>query len=148
MGQELKKFSAPLFLLLIQLLPMPVPDLQSNLSYLPNGGCGVVSFELKGGRAAAETFMKHLKLAAIETHVADARTCCLNPATSTHRQMNDEQLAAAGVPAAAPRATCGTSINAKTRLFLKFLKHKIPMLMQFPVQPTAQMESKKLCLMH
>ena len=57
--------------------------------YLPNGGCGVVSFELKGGRAAAETFMKHLKLAAIETHVADARTCCLNPATSTHRQMND-----------------------------------------------------------
>ena len=65
--------------------------------YLPNGGCGVVSFELKGGRAAAETFMKHLKLAAIETHVADARTCCLNPATSTHRQMNDEQLREAGV---------------------------------------------------
>lgn len=63
--------------------------------YLPNGGCGVVSFELKGGRAAAEKFMKNLKLAAIETHVADARTCCLNPATSTHRQMNDEQLAAA-----------------------------------------------------
>ena len=56
--------------------------------YMPDGGCGVVSFELKGGRAAAETFMKNLKLAAIETHVADARTCCLNPATSTHRQMN------------------------------------------------------------
>ena len=64
--------------------------------YLPNGGCGVVSFELKGV-CKRETFMKHLKLAAIETHVADARTCCLNPATSTHRQMNDEQLAAAGV---------------------------------------------------
>jgi len=58
--------------------------------YLPNGGCGVVSFELEGGRAAAEKFMKNLKLAAIETHVADARTCCLNPATSTHRQMTEE----------------------------------------------------------
>ena len=75
--------------------------------YLPNGGCGVVSFELKGGRAAAETFMKHLKLAAIETHVADARTCCLNPATSTHRQMTDEQLEAAGVPAGLVRISCG-----------------------------------------
>lgn len=62
--------------------------------YLPNGGCGVVSFELEGGRPAAEKFMKALKLAAIETHVADARTCCLNPATSTHRQMTDEQLKA------------------------------------------------------
>ena len=75
--------------------------------YLPNGSCGVVSFGLKGGRAAAETFMKHLKLAAIETHVADARTCCLNPATSTHRQMNDKQLAAAGVPAELVRMSCG-----------------------------------------
>ena len=75
--------------------------------YMPNGGCGVVSFELKGGRAAAETFMKHLKLAAIETHVADARTCCLNPATSTHRQMNEEQLIAAGVPAGLVRKSCG-----------------------------------------
>ncbi|MDO4633827.1 MAG: O-acetylhomoserine aminocarboxypropyltransferase/cysteine synthase [Eubacteriales bacterium] len=75
--------------------------------YLPNGGCGVVSFELKGGRPAAEIFMKHLKLAAIETHVADARTCCLNPATSTHRQMNDEQLKAAGVPAGLVRISCG-----------------------------------------
>ncbi len=75
--------------------------------YLPNGGCGVVSFELKGGRAAAETFMKHLKLAAIETHVADARTCCLNPATSTHRQMNDMQLAEAGIPAGLIRMSCG-----------------------------------------
>ena len=75
--------------------------------YMPNGGCGVVSFELKGGRAAAEKFMKNLKLAAIETHVADARTCCLNPATSTHRQMNDEQLAAAGIPAGLIRISCG-----------------------------------------
>ena len=75
--------------------------------YMPNGGCGVVSFELKGGRAMAEKFMKQLKLAAIETHVADARTCCLNPATSTHRQMNDEELAAAGVPAGLVRMSCG-----------------------------------------
>ncbi len=75
--------------------------------YMPNGGCGVVSFELKGGRKTAENFMKHLKLAAIETHVADARTCCLNPATSTHRQMNDEELAAAGVPAGMIRISCG-----------------------------------------
>jgi OAH/OAS sulfhydrylase len=75
--------------------------------YLPQGGCGVVSFELKGGRTAAESFMKNLRLAAIETHVADARTCCLNPATSTHRQMNDEQLEAAGIPAGLVRMSCG-----------------------------------------
>ena len=75
--------------------------------YLPKGSCGVVSFELKGGRSAAERFMKALKLAAIETHVADARTCCLNPATSTHRQMTDEQLKAAGVPAGLVRMSCG-----------------------------------------
>ncbi len=75
--------------------------------YMPQGGCGVVSFELAGGRPAAEKFMKALRLAAIETHVADARTCCLNPATSTHRQMNDEQLAAAGVPAGLVRISCG-----------------------------------------
>ena len=80
--------------------------------YLPNGSCGVVSFELKGGRAAAEVFMKHLKLAAIETHVADARTCCLNPATSTHRQMTDEQLIAAGVPAGLVRMSCGLENSA------------------------------------
>ena len=80
--------------------------------YLPNGGCGVVSFELKGGRKAAETFMKHLKLAAIETHVADARTCCLNPATSTHRQMTDEQLEAAGIPAGLVRMSCGLEDKA------------------------------------
>lgn len=75
--------------------------------YLPKGGCGVVSFELEGGRPAAEAFMKELKLAAIETHVADARTCCLNPATSTHRQMTDEQLLAAGIPAGLIRISCG-----------------------------------------
>ncbi len=75
--------------------------------YLPHGSCGVVSFELKGGRDAAQIFMQHLKLAAIETHVADAHTCCLNPATSTHRQMTDEQLAAAGIPAGLIRLSCG-----------------------------------------
>ena len=75
--------------------------------YLPNGGCGVVSFGLKGGREAASAFMKALRLGAIETHVADARTCCLNPATSTHRQMNDEQLKAAGIPAGLIRISLG-----------------------------------------
>lgn len=75
--------------------------------YLPNGSCGVVSFGLVGGRDAASTFMKHLKIAAIETHVADARTCCLNPASSTHRQMNDEQLKEAGIPAELIRISCG-----------------------------------------
>ena len=80
--------------------------------YLPKGGCGVVSFELKGGRAAAESFMKKLKLIAIETHVADARSCCLNPATSTHRQMTDEQLEAAGIPAGLIRVSCGLEDSA------------------------------------
>ena len=75
--------------------------------YLPQGSCGVVSFELKGGRAAAEEFMKGLRLAAIETHVADARTCCLCPAAHTHRQMTDEQLAAAGIPSGLVRLSCG-----------------------------------------
>ena len=75
--------------------------------YLPNGSCGVVSFGVKGGRAAAERFMKNLKLAAIETHVADARTCCLHPASATHRQMNDEELAAAGVSPDLVRFSCG-----------------------------------------
>ena len=74
---------------------------------LQRRGCGVVSFEIEGGRKAAEAFMKKLKLAAIETHVADARTCCLNPATSTHRQMNEEQLLEAGVPAGLIRISCG-----------------------------------------
>ena len=80
--------------------------------YLPNGSCGVVSFELKGGRKAAEIFMRQLKLAAIETHVADARTCCLNPATSTHRQMTDQQLEAAGIPAGLIRMSCGLENKA------------------------------------
>ena len=75
--------------------------------YLPNGGCGVVSFGVKGGRAAAESFMKNLKLAAIETHVADARTCCLHPASATHRQMNDQELAAAGITPDLVRFSCG-----------------------------------------
>ena len=75
--------------------------------YLPKGGCGVVSFGLKGGREAASAFMKNLKLGAIETHVADARTCCLNPATSTHRQLTDEQLIDAGVPAELIRISLG-----------------------------------------
>ncbi|MBO6207297.1 MAG: PLP-dependent transferase [Lachnospiraceae bacterium] len=88
------------------------PYYERAQKYLPNGGCGVVSFELKGGRDAAQKFMKALKLAAIETHVADARTCCLNPATSTHRQMTDEQLAAAGIPAGLVRMSCGLEDKA------------------------------------
>ena len=89
------------------------PGLPSNKyyerakKYMPDGGCGVVSFGLKGGREAASVFMQNLKLGAIETHVADARTCCLNPATSTHRQMNDEQLKEAGVPAELIRISLG-----------------------------------------
>ena len=89
------------------------PHLESDkyydraMKYMPDGGCGVVSFTVRGGREGAERFMKALRLAAIETHVADARTCCLNPATSTHRQMNDEQLAAAGISAGLVRISCG-----------------------------------------
>ena len=75
--------------------------------YLPNGSCGVVSFELAGGRKAAEHFMAALKIAAIETHVADARTCCLHPASSTHRQMTDDELVAAGISPAMVRMSCG-----------------------------------------
>ena len=75
--------------------------------YLPNGSCGVVSFGVKGGRAAAERFMGRLKIAAIETHVADARTCCLHPASATHRQMNDDELRAAGVSPDLVRFSCG-----------------------------------------
>ena len=75
--------------------------------YLPNGSCGVVSFELAGGRKAAERFMAALKIAAIETHVADARTCCLHPASSTHRQMTDDELVAAGISPAMVRMSCG-----------------------------------------
>lgn len=75
--------------------------------YLPNGSCGVVSFGVKGGREAAAAFMGNLKLASIETHVADARTCCLHPAGTTHRQMNDAELIAAGVSADLVRLSCG-----------------------------------------
>lgn len=77
------------------------------IKYLPNGSCGVVSFGVKGGREAAEKFMKSLKLGAIETHVADARTCCLHPASATHRQMNDEELLACGVYPDLVRYSCG-----------------------------------------
>ena len=75
--------------------------------YMPGGSCGVISFGLKGGRAAAEVFMKNMKLGSIETHVADSRTCCLHPASATHRQMTDEQLEAAGVGADLIRLSCG-----------------------------------------
>ncbi len=75
--------------------------------YLPNGTCGVVSFGVKGGRKAAEEFMKKLKLIAIETHVADARSCCLHPASATHRQMNDAELEACGITANLVRLSCG-----------------------------------------
>ena len=75
--------------------------------YLPRASCGVVGCGIKGGRTAAEVFMKHLKVGAIETHVADARTCILHPASSTHRQMNDAELAAAGVGADLVRMSCG-----------------------------------------
>lgn len=75
--------------------------------YMPNGSCGVVSFALKGTRKDAETFMKNLKVAAIETHVADARTCCLHPANATHRQMTDKQLEEAGITPTLIRYSCG-----------------------------------------
>ncbi len=80
--------------------------------YMPSGTCGVVSFGFVGGRTAAETFMKHLKLAAIETHVADARTCCLHPASATHRQMNDSELVAAGITPDLVRMSCGLENSA------------------------------------
>ena len=75
--------------------------------YLPNGSCGVVSFGVKGGRKAVEAFMKKLNLIAIETHVADARSCCLHPASATHRQMNDAELEACGITANLVRLSCG-----------------------------------------
>jgi O-acetylhomoserine (thiol)-lyase len=75
--------------------------------YLPNGSCGVVSFDVAGGRAAAEKFMAALKICNIETHVADSHTCCLHPASSTHRQMTDDELVAAGISPAMVRLSCG-----------------------------------------
>jgi O-acetylhomoserine (thiol)-lyase len=75
--------------------------------YMPNGTCGVVSFGVKGGREAAEKFMGGLKIAAIETHVADARSCCLHPASATHRQLSDEMLVKAGIDAGLIRISVG-----------------------------------------
>ena len=75
--------------------------------YLPDGCSGVVSFEIKGGRKAADEFMKKLKLISIETHVADAKSCCLAPAITTHRQLTDEQLKEAGIPAGLIRLSLG-----------------------------------------
>ena len=77
------------------------------MKYLPDGSCGVVSFEIKGGRQRAEAFMKKLRVFAIETHVADARSCCLHPASSTHRQMTDEELVACGISGSLIRMSCG-----------------------------------------
>ena len=82
-------------------------DYELAKKYMPNGTCGVISFGVKGGKAAAEKFMAGLKLAAIETHVADARSCCLHPASATHRQMTDEELAAAGISPDLIRFSCG-----------------------------------------
>ena len=75
--------------------------------YLPHGSCGVVSFGLTKGRHAAEQFMQHLKIAAIETHVADARSCCLHPASTTHRQLTDAELTACGIAPELVRLSCG-----------------------------------------
>ncbi|WP_058271058.1 O-acetylhomoserine aminocarboxypropyltransferase/cysteine synthase family protein [Olsenella massiliensis] len=83
------------------------PSFELAQKYLPGGSCGVVSCELAGGRPAAERFMAALKIFAIETHVADARSCCLHPASSTHRQMTDEELAHAGIGAGMVRLSCG-----------------------------------------
>ncbi len=83
------------------------PDYALTQKYLPNGTCGVISFGVKGGREAASKFMKALKLVAIETHVADARSCCLHPATATHRQLSDEELIACGVSADLVRLSVG-----------------------------------------
>ena len=89
------------------------PGLESSpyhelaMKYMPHGTCGVISFGIKGGREAATRFMDSLELASVVTHVADLRTCVLHPANATHRQMNDEQLAAAGVPAELVRMSCG-----------------------------------------
>jgi len=80
---------------------------QLACKYLPQGSCGVVSFGVAGGRAAAEEFMKHLRVAAIETHVADARSCILHPANATHRQMNDQELADCGITPDLVRLSCG-----------------------------------------
>ncbi len=82
-------------------------DYELAKKYMPNGTCGVVSFGVKGGREAAEKFMTGLTIAAIETHVADARSCCLHPASTTHRQLSDAELEACGVSADLVRFSCG-----------------------------------------
>ena len=82
-------------------------DYERAMKYMPSGTCGVVSFGVKGGRSAAEKFMTGLKIAAIETHVADARSCCLHPASTTHRQLSDSELLACGVSADLVRFSCG-----------------------------------------
>lgn len=82
-------------------------DYELAKKYCPDGTCGVVSFGVKGGRKAAEEFMKGLKIVAIETHVADARSCCLHPASSTHRQLTDKELVEAGVSPDLVRLSCG-----------------------------------------
>ena len=89
------------------------PKLESNSEYalaekyLPLGACGVISFGVKGGRDAAAKFMNALEMIAIETHVADARSCCLHPATTTHRQLSDADLIASGVAPDLVRLSCG-----------------------------------------
>lgn len=83
------------------------PQHEIAMKYMPNGTCGVVSFGIKGGRKAATVFMDSLKLAAIVTHVADARTCCLHPASTTHRQLTDKELEECGVTPDLLRFSCG-----------------------------------------
>ena len=82
-------------------------DYEIAQKYMPNGTCGVVSFELAGGREQAEAFMGHLKVAMIATHVADAHTCVLHPASSTHRQLSDKELEECGVSPSMIRFSCG-----------------------------------------
>ena len=83
------------------------PQYDLAQKYMPNGTCGVVSFGIKGGKEAATVFMDSLRLAAIVTHVADARTCCLHPASTTHRQLTDKELEEAGVTPDMVRFSCG-----------------------------------------
>ena len=83
------------------------PDYTLAQKYLPDGTCGVISFGVKGGKSAAGAFMENLKLIAIETHVADARSCCLHPATTTHRQLSDEELIRSGVASDLVRLSVG-----------------------------------------
>lgn len=83
------------------------PQYELAKKYMPNGTCGVVSFGIKGGRKAATVFMDSLRLAAIVTHVADARTCCLHPASTTHRQLTDKELEECGVTPDLLRFSCG-----------------------------------------